>query len=118
MTKHKATPNQRAAGRHAWACADTEALDGDPAFRCIMELRARVEALEGSATEGSDHIGEVNKMVPDGSLVERVAYAITGDSDGPLNWKNEAHAAIHAIANWLDQQELHVAATRLRMEVE
>jgi len=69
--------------------------------KLIAELRARVEALEGSATKGSDHIGEVNKMVPDGSLIERVAYAITGDSDGPLNWKNEAHAAIHEVAAWL-----------------
>lgn len=29
----------------------------------------------------------------------------------------EAVATIHAIANWLDQQELHTAALRLRMEL-
>ena len=48
MTEHKATPEQWTADRYDWARADTEALDGDPAFRCIMELRDRVEALEAA----------------------------------------------------------------------
>jgi hypothetical protein len=46
MTEHKATLGQWNADRYDWARADTEAMDGDSAFRCIMELRARVEALE------------------------------------------------------------------------
>ena len=83
----------------------------------IAELQNRVEALEASTAKGFHHIGETNKMVPDGSLVERVAYAITGDSDGPINWKPEARAAILAVADWFEQQDLHIAATRLRMEV-
>jgi len=73
-----------------------------------------VEALEASTAKGFHHIGETNKMVPDGSLVERVACALTGD---PINWKPEARAAILAAADWLDQQDLRIAATRLRMEV-
>ena len=48
MTEHESTPGQWAADRYDWARADTEAMDGDPAFRCIMELRDRVEALEAA----------------------------------------------------------------------
>ncbi len=47
MTDYKATPEQWVADRYDWCKADTEAMDGDPAYRCILELRARVEALEG-----------------------------------------------------------------------
>jgi hypothetical protein len=50
------------------------------------------------------------------SLAERVAEAIF--SNGTSFVDIDHHAAIHTIANWLDQQELHAAATRLRMEVE
>jgi hypothetical protein len=74
-----------------------------------------VEALEASTAKGFQHIGETNKMVPDGSLVERVAYAITGD---PINWKPEARAAILAVADWFDQQDYHGTAARLRMEAQ
>jgi hypothetical protein len=110
MTNHKATTRQ-------WSGIERFVRYG--AYdSCIIELRDRVEALEASTAKGFHHIGETNKMVPDGSLVERVAYAITGDSDGPINWKPEARAAILAVADWLDQQELHSAATRLRMEAQ
>jgi hypothetical protein len=118
VTNHKATTRQ-------WSGIERFVRYG--AYdSCIIELRDRVEALEASIVEaleasiakGFHHIGETNKMVPDGSLVKRVAYAITGDSDGPINWKPEARAAILAAADWLDQQELHSAATRLRQEAQ
>jgi len=81
VTNHKATTRQ-------WSGIERFVRYG--AYdSCIIELRDRVEALEASTAKGFQHIGETNKMVPDGSLVERVAYAITGDSDGPINWKPE-----------------------------
>jgi hypothetical protein len=116
MTEHKATLGQWSADRYDWARADTEAMDGNSAFRCIMELRSRVEALEASDTNRSDHIGEVNKMVPDGSLVERVAYAITGDDDEPINWKPEARAVIRVVAAWLRERGWEMGARGLERE--
>jgi hypothetical protein len=122
MTGHKATPEQRDAGRYDWALADTEALDGDPAFRCIMELRARVEALEAAqraiASSSSDrtHLGLTQDApASSDSLVEQLAIVCA--MPAKWTWDDQARAAIHTIANWLDQQELHGAATRLRMEV-
>jgi hypothetical protein len=49
MNNHKATPEQWKADKYDWSKADTEAMDGDSAFRCILELRARVKALEVQA---------------------------------------------------------------------
>jgi hypothetical protein len=49
MNNHKATPEQWKADKYDWSKADTEAMDNDSAFRCILELRARVEALEAQA---------------------------------------------------------------------
>ena len=46
MTNYKATPEQWEADRYDWSQAGSEAMTGDSAFRCILELRARVEALE------------------------------------------------------------------------
>jgi hypothetical protein len=108
MTEHKATPGQWAADRYDWAHADTEAMDGDSAFRCILELRSRVEALEGSTTKGSDHIGEVNKMVPDRSLVERVQAVIWN------GYSDDARAAILEVAAWVDRLGYHSCAAELR----
>jgi hypothetical protein len=67
----------------------------------IAELQNRVEALEAAAKPVESNYLEK----PDSSLVERVARAFT------------ARKAILSVADWLDQQELYVAATRLRMEV-
>jgi hypothetical protein len=96
-----------------WAAVEKFGRNDMDVSNCILELRSRVETLEAAAN-GPDHIGEVNKMVPDGSLVERVAYAITGDSDGPLNWENEARAAIREIAAWVDRLGYHSCAAELK----
>jgi hypothetical protein len=56
MNNHKATPEQWKADKYDWSKADTEAMDNDSAFRCILELRARVEALEAQA--GSQEVAE------------------------------------------------------------
>jgi hypothetical protein len=66
-------------------------------FSVILELRDRIEALEAAAKPN-------HPAKPDSSLVERVAFAIIGDSDGPINWKPEARAAIREVAAWLREQ--------------
>ena len=103
-------------------------------FSCLLELRDRIEALETPQSGSVDlsHLSDAEreKMArwianpdrfevlevaqpakpnhpekPDSSLVERVAFAITGDSDGLINWKPEARAAIRAVAAWLREQK-------------
>ena len=79
----------------------------------ITDLRSRVEALElWRATTAS--------TTTSGPLMTALCSALVNcDPNADLDdWAAEATAAMaNAIANWLDQQELHVAATRLRMEV-
>ena len=113
MTEHKAKPEQWAADRYDWHHADTEALHGDTAFRCIMELRDRVEALEAAQRPTV----KPDLTVPSSSLMEEVVDAITDASAAYGTADEPARAAILAVVDWLDQQELHDAATRLRMEV-
>jgi hypothetical protein len=115
MTEHKATSEQWAADRYDWAHADTEALDGDPAFRCIMELRSRVEALEARDATTGDSAPVTRDRAEDApessdSLVEQVADAICISAA-------EARAAILAVADWFDQQGFYNTAARLRQEV-
>lgn len=50
------------------------------------------------------------------TLVDRVAFAITGDADGPINWKPEARAAILAVARWMDENQSPVIAEWLETE--
>jgi hypothetical protein len=52
-----------------------------------------------------------------GGLLEGVANALHYAPHPIGNWNLEAGAAILAVADWFDQQELHIAAARLRMEV-
>ena len=79
---------------------------------CLLELRARVEALE--ATQRAAASAEARP----GGLVEGVAKALHYAPHPPGDWKPEARAAIRAVADWLHQQELHIAATRLRQEAQ
>ena len=51
MNDYKAAP-------HKWR--ELEVFSSDDANACILELRARVEALEAQA----NHFGDINKMVP------------------------------------------------------
>jgi hypothetical protein len=62
------------ADRYDWARADTEAMDGDPAFRCIMELRDRVEALESAQRPTVKD----SLTVPADSLTGRQPWAAMG----------------------------------------
>jgi hypothetical protein len=107
MPDYKATPKQWVADRYDWCKADTEAMDGDPAFCCILELRARVEVLELGAGIRDAVAKELDRNYPakpDSLLVERVASAINpsicADSDLYLQ---EARAAIREVAAWLKE---------------
>ena len=85
------------------------------AYSTILELRDRIEALEAAAKPN-------HPAKPYSSLVERVAAAISGDSDEPINWKPEARAAIREVAAWLREQKAytfgHGWAARLDQEAE
>ena len=95
-----------------WVCIRARASD-NVAYSTILELRDRIEALEAAAKPN-------HPAKPDSSLVERVAAAITGDSDEPINWKPEARAAIREVAAWLREQKAytfgHGWAARLDQE--
>lgn len=107
MTEHKATPGQWNADRYDWARADTEALDGNSAFRCIMELRSRVEALEAAAKPAESNY----PAEPDSSLVKWLQKAI-GHS-----YPDDACTAILVVAEWVDRLGYHTCAVDLRNEV-
>ena len=119
MSDHQATPEQ-------WAKCETDARVWSGAFHCVLELRARVEALEGkyetmrlATLEWGEDVDKVKrwsdqhlqrimaleanpKPTPNpsqirSSLTRRVACAIGLDSD-PINWVPEARAAIREVA--------------------
>ncbi len=124
MTDYKETTAHWAASRSDWSKADTEAMYGDPAFCCILELRARVEVLELGAGIRDAVAKELDRNYPakpDSLLVERVASAINpsicADSDLYLQ---EARAAIREVAAWLREQHDGdlVAATVLELEAD
>ena len=106
--QHRAKPE-------VWAAVEKWSKNDLDKMNCFLELRDRVEALElWRAT--TDNTAPVTRDRAEDALVERVADAIyrNGTGDG---FREEARAAIHAAADWLDQQGLHDAATRLWMEV-
>jgi len=123
--QHRATADE-------WASVEALA-SGGVAYSTILELRDRIKALEASKSGSIDlsHLSDAERekilkllanpgtfevlevaqpaksnhpAKPDSSLVERVAAAITGDSDGPINWKPEARAAIREVAAWLRER--------------
>ena len=83
------------------ATAEQWALIEHFASSTNIEVYGGVEALEAAAKPN-------HPAKPDSSLVARVALAITGDSDEPINWKPEARAAIREVAAWLSEQERYV----------
>jgi hypothetical protein len=131
MNKYVATPKQ-------WA--DTEYWAGQDGYTqsCILELCARVEALE--ARHPVSKVYEINeplRLTPEQAqqvknlltpnykpevrgplLVTRVAAAISQDGE-PIHWSG-AYAAIREVAAWLREQHDGdpVAATALERELE
>ena len=104
MTKpHRLTPEQ-------WESIELYAEDNDH-DACLLELRARIEALEAGAAP--------IRSAPESPLVERVADAIAAQatSAGIVN-DRPARAAIREVAAWLRGQHDGdlVAATVLERE--
>ena len=83
------------------ATAEQWALIEHFASSTNIEVYGGVEALEAAAKPNHSEI-------PDSSLVERVAAAISGDTDGLIDLKPEARAAIREVAAWLSEQERYV----------
>jgi hypothetical protein len=48
--------------RYDWSKVDTEAIDGDPFARCILELRARIEALEAAQQPPQDKMDRLTAI--------------------------------------------------------
>jgi hypothetical protein len=108
MTDYKATPEQWAVIEKAQAPVEvapgTFVAGKDHVLSVIiLELRARVEALEANAKPTP------NQLPLRSLLVERMAetlHAVTGTEPGepPELWKPEARAAIREVAEWLRDQ--------------
>jgi hypothetical protein len=115
MTGYKATPEQ-------WI--DVEFCDKDDFnSACILELRARVEALEAQTsnypvTPGSSTPPPVAEPAPvAGGLVKRVAAAIHPDRCADPNlYLHEARDAILEAAKWLRKQGAECSADLLEQE--
>jgi hypothetical protein len=84
MTDYKATPEQ-------WAQIERSQVFNGSFQACVLELRARVEALEANSNP-TPNDRQIRSL-----LVERVASAI-GRDDEPVNWRPEARAAIREVA--------------------
>jgi hypothetical protein len=83
MNDYRATSEQ-------WTDCEQWAINGGAWDACIIELRARVEALEAAI---------IGKEVP---LVERVHSCIVGE---PECGHMQARAVIREVAAWLREQE-------------
>ena len=99
-TPHRATAEE-------WSQIEKYAatdLNDDYAI-CLLNIRARVEALEGAANyrQQDEDVERALEPTPTGSLVERVRTAIVEHGDGET-YRDEARAAIHEVAHWLRER--------------
>ena len=103
MTEHKATPHR--AKPEVWARVESYGnKDEKDMLNCILELRARVEALEAAAKPV-----ESNDPTPSHSLIERVADNIYINAMG--GYSEQARAAINEVAMWLRERDKRVRAS-------
>jgi hypothetical protein len=139
-TPHRATPEQ-------WAKCEEDARLWSGALNCILELRARIAALEAAhspqpdkldrliALDAADPNWEPNPAMtelraasaearPAGGLVERVAARIEYGIDAELDPEGIARAAVRDVAAWLESEsEAHLGngkhwAVRMRSEAD
>jgi hypothetical protein len=136
MTAHKANPEH-------WQLLEEYAGIDCYSDACLLELRARIEALEAAnpgcphiatSTEGTSYCrlaeqAATSQTTPNPgplrtSLVERVAIAISRCEDSScwddeaVNWEPEARAAIREVLTWLKEGEHTWAALKLQQEAE
>ncbi|NBT76719.1 MAG: hypothetical protein EBT15_12295 [Betaproteobacteria bacterium] len=136
MADYKATPEQ-------WGYIYDDVFDCDAQSACILELRARVEALE-AAQRPASKVYEISEPLqltpeqeqqvrdllapeprrnhpakPDSSLVGRVSCAIDGRIN-PDQWLHQdaARAAIREVARWMDENQSPVTAQWLEEEAD
>jgi hypothetical protein len=97
--QHRATPEQ-------WETIEQYGTGSSDPYSCILELRARIEALEAAQQKV--------RSGPESPLVERVADAIAAQatSAGIVN-DRPARAAILEVAEWLAQNGWGTASDAL-----
>lgn len=102
MTEYRATPEQWTQ-QEKWVRLRPHDADDSS---CILELRARVEALEAAQRPHQDKLDRLIEMDRADSLVERVAGAIHPSicADTYL-YRHEARAAIREVAAWIGEQD-------------
>jgi hypothetical protein len=117
--QHRATPEQDRADPQAWKNVVVECIRGSSAAATILELRARIEALEAAQQDKLDRLIALDAADPTpdpamtelraasaeaqpGGLVERVANAIY---NVPHDSAAEARAAIREVAAWLREND-------------
>jgi hypothetical protein len=122
MTKpYRLTPAQ-------WESIERYADTSDP-YSCLLDLRARIEALEAAQQPPLFTAEEVARIVaptvkesltdPSGSLVERVAWLIAkrfSESRPGTDCLPFGRAAILEVAAWMREQRDLIAATALTKE--
>ena len=123
--QHRATPEQ-------WEVVEICREEGKipwPTATALLELRARIEALEAAQQDKLDRLIALDQEAamaelraasaearPAGGLVERVEEAIiTGMVDGD---RHAARAAIREVAKWLDTKGQHGCSLWLREEAD
>jgi hypothetical protein len=97
------------ATQEQWEVMKEWAEHMSPIGATLLELRAKVEALEAAQHTHSEEPDVTPAPAPADGLVERVARAI-GDKpcEVPLQgnpWSPEARSAIREVAEWLEQQQ-------------
>ncbi len=83
----------------SWAYVERQTAKFEDSFLpCLLELRARVEALEANSkpSSNSPQIGM--------SLVERVGAAIFEQFENNAGNEAEARAAIREVSRWIDAE--------------
>jgi hypothetical protein len=94
-----------------WAAAEKWGANTLDMANCLLELRARIEALEAAQQKV--------RSAPESPLVERVADAIAAQatSAGIVN-DRPAGAAILEVAAWLREQGTPASGWAMRLEQE
>jgi hypothetical protein len=127
--QHRATPEQ---WTHVAICAEMKQQVPWATAACLLELRARIEALEAAQQDKLDRLIAMDAAdpTPDSAmaelraasaevrpagLVERVANALY---DVPFDSRVEARAAIREVAKWLREQGTPASGWAMRLEQE
>jgi hypothetical protein len=114
-TPHRATPSD-----WAWLEGNSTCDRCDAAWsRGLIELRARVEALEAQRPTAMNELRAASAEALPGGLVDSVAKAIHPSICADPNlYLHEARYAIRAVAAWLRTNRLLHAAELLEQEAD